>query len=1062
MVDVPRRPGVPAAVKALVPHATSCLSVLALVAAVVLAPRPAGAQTVGRAHPDGVDVPGVSLPGVDAPPPGGAARMDGIVGGFGYGVAYRPPGLDFRIAETDHFDVIYPARTVETAGRMAAVLEDTYASTDSLVSGGGDLRMPVVVTDYTDAANGLVSSLPFRQELYAPHPTSGFAAQFSSWPRAVAPHELTHALHADMGSGVGVGGAVGLLSPDYERTVHLFAPRGWLEGIAVYRESRLEAGAGRLNAPIAAMKVRAAMGSDDPWGAAEALRTPRYEWPSDRMYVAGGAFVKHLSGGAGGDSTASVFRDATRWFHRLPFLGFGTALWHATGERPSELGAAFVDSARAREARRLDALGPRSRPALVAGRAGVEHHRPYWTSDTTLVAYVRGYDVRPGFYRVDARTGSRERVATESIVRGERYTLGPDTSALHFARQHVHPVAEARTTARPHRLDLATGAAPRTATAGGIFAVARAEDGTLWAARFDGSSSRLGVVGGDGRFRPLTPADARLRVKQIAPRPGGGAVAVLANRQGRQQVFRVQRDESGAVRLRPWVGAGTVYDLSWGPEGRYLLFAADGSGVANVYAHDTQTGTTRRLTNVAYGAFDPALSPDGRTLAYVRYQDERYDLVRTPFAPETGKTVARTASRNEARDGRRGGAREGPREGSRTGVRDGREGPPATAGTKKAGTEGAGTEGAGTEGAGSGTAEEATAADPAGGLAATSRPYRAWRHLSPRGVFPVVRDVGLDEIGEDDGFDLGPGIGATVVGADPLKSWSYRATAYGQAGRPWGSASVATGLVAVRPRLSVFNRPEAFAGGALEERGAALSVRETLVLQNNVHVSYLGARLRGEGRQTRRIDAGAAPLTDFRSRLTLEPSVVAGVGLQQNRRDLVPNTGVLAGLQAETDVAGALTGTPASRALFGFVDTYWPVLAAHNTGLRLGGRVLTQNTTSIFNASGFVPRGYRDVVEAAPGVGTAVRVDAEAIQPLWYVDNGTLLVPLYLEALYGYGFAQSQYRVDGGLRFGDRRASAGAGLGVRLRVFKVSFDLRLGLALRFDAPGERTVDVVGR
>ncbi|HET6923800.1 MAG TPA: BamA/TamA family outer membrane protein, partial [Anaeromyxobacteraceae bacterium] len=72
---------------------------------------------------------------------------------------------------------------------------------------------------------------------------------------------------------------------------------------------------------------------------------------------------------------------------------------------------------------------------------------------------------------------------------------------------------------------------------------------------------------------------------------------------------------------------------SWGPDGR-LYFASDRGGVYNVHAREAD-GRIRQVTNVETGAFEPQVSPDGRTLAFVSYSRAGYDLALVPLDPST-------------------------------------------------------------------------------------------------------------------------------------------------------------------------------------------------------------------------------------------------------------------------------------------------------------------------------------------------------------------------------------------------------------------------------------------
>jgi hypothetical protein len=69
------------------------------------------------------------------------------------------------------------------------------------------------------------------------------------------------------------------------------------------------------------------------------------------------------------------------------------------------------------------------------------------------------------------------------------------------------------------------------------------------------------------------------------------------------------------------------------PDGKWLLFHSDRSRVMNIYAWEVATGRLLQVTNVLTGAYQPAVSPDGKTLAYVGYTKDGFDLFAMPFDP---------------------------------------------------------------------------------------------------------------------------------------------------------------------------------------------------------------------------------------------------------------------------------------------------------------------------------------------------------------------------------------------------------------------------------------------
>jgi hypothetical protein len=943
-----------------------------------------------------------------------------------YQVTYRPPGAEYRTVQGKHFNLIYQKGTEDATRRIRRALRRSRAGTDSLVGlTPRPIDMPIVVDGFSDRSNGFVTPFPFKQEIEAPSIREDpLVARSSSWPALVGPHELVHAMHAEIDAGFGYGSVLRVFAPDAARASNLTAPRGLVEGIAVYRESRFEKGVGRLNAPLFTMKMRAAMLSDDPWSLTQMLEPPRYTQPFNRFYI-GGAHAFQTWAERGDTTSTAFFREAAALHNRFPFLGFGVGLWTGLGEWPGGIDETLRTTLRTRYKRDLDRRSPFTDTETIAGRDGRNYRRPYWLDENTVVAYLHGYDVRRGFYRINVETGERSLIRVQSITEDYTYSLGRDTSALYASRYVPDPWVPTQDVAEVERVDLETGTATQLTEEGRAFAPVEAPSGAIWAVQNDGSFSQWATLK-ETRLRPLTHFE-RTRFKQIAPSPDGHRVAVLLNVDGTQRLYRIDHRRREAVRLRPWLGLkdAIIYDVSWGPEGRYLLFSADLGGVANVYAFDTRTNDVLRLTNVPFGALEPALSPDRTSVAFVEYQHERHELVRIPFRPNAAPTVDPSRVILGA---------ESPR-------------PP--------------------------TREIASAPTDTIGFE-DSRPYESWRHLSPRMVYPVL-NYDLDEADRPEGGrfeELGVGVGVGVAGNDPLGRWQYRGTAFWQDGRLWGSATVRSGRWLLRPSLTVFNTPETIpatvrtdqgprpARVGFEERGVSVGTRLPIRLRSNVYQSVAAFALGAEYRQTRffgdTIEAiqqrGASGRTRWRDRVTLSPQAVLGYRVQQNPRDLVPNQGLI--LRSSAEVDAWTDGVAASRALLSEADLYLPLALRSHTGVRIGVGVLTQNAGSVVGTDAFVPRGYEDL---SLGAGSFLRLGAEVTQPLWYVDDGSTLVPIYVKALYGYGFGQTLTPVG---EAGSFRSSVGGGIGVQFRLFYLlDIDLQFGAAYRLE-PGD--ADLVWR
>lgn len=914
-------------------------------------------------------------------------------------VLYRPSSAQYRFWDGEKFDLVYQDGTGDMARRTRQALQSAWPQVDSLVGPvSPSFDTPVVVTGYTDLGGGRVRAFPFYQEVDAvSSKSSELVARSSTWPALVAPHELVHSAHVDVDAGIGVGGLVRPFAPDWARGLNAAYPPGVGEGAAVYLESSIEDEAGRLHSPFFTMKMKAAMLSDDPWSLTQMLSAPAYTRPRDRYYIGGAHTFQYLA--ERGDTTSTeFFHDAVTWQNRLPFLGFGLWLGVGADQFPHRIGSEVQRHLQELYASELDSRRPFTPLTRVAADDGLYHRRPYWIDEETLVAYVSGYDVRAGFYKIDARTGQRSPLRIQTLMEDRRYSIGRDTSALYASRYVPNPWAPSQRIAEIERIDLQSGDATRLTRKGRAGAPVEGPE-QIHAVKYDGPFTRWGVVQGDS-VRSRTSAHPST-IREIAPAPGEGPIAVLKNVNGDQRLYRSEGIDRGEPQMKPWIGLddAVIYDMSWGPEGRYLLFSADHPEAPNIFAFDRTTDRVLQLATVPFGAREPTLSPDGSTLAFVNYDDEQYDLVRMPFRPDSATVLPDSVVTL-------GGPAPSPPGASDPSVADNQ-----------------------------------------------SEPYSAWRHLGPDAIYPTLRDSPLewDEYVGENAAPLAPGL--TISGADPLRQWAYRGFLFWQDGRVWGEARVESGRFLLRPSISTYNRPvvaSSDSSSGLEERGVGVGVRLPITLRSNVYQTALQFGFETQLRQTRKYQGGLTGVSPYGPRLTLKPRMGLRYRLQRNPRDVIPNTGVSLVVEGTVDPWMEKRHdnmTERRQALRAQANLYLPFLRRWNTGLRLGARVLAQNQVS-YDPLVVLPRGYGEL----PGsrAGTFLRLGGEVIQPLWYIDDGMTLLPLYFEALSVYGFGQTLGRVSVSEWEGTKR-SVGGGVALDTRLFyRLSLRLRVGLAYRIE------------
>lgn len=160
-----------------------------------------------------------------------------------------------------------------------------------------------------------------------------------------------------------------------------------------------------------------------------------------------------------------------------------------------------------------------------------------------------------------------------------------------------------------------------------------ARRGGIWVVPVEGGTpQQLSPFGS----RPCWSPDGRLVAFQAAPytEPNGGAFEMF----GPSSLWVVPAT-GGVPRqvTRPWEPAGGHVRPSWFPDSRHLLFASQDMRTTRLYRVDTENGDTTLLLDGGTRVLDPTLSPDGRTIYYVRMADH-FDLWRLDLTPQ--RTVA--------------------------------------------------------------------------------------------------------------------------------------------------------------------------------------------------------------------------------------------------------------------------------------------------------------------------------------------------------------------------------------------------------------------------------------
>lgn len=539
--------------------------------------------------------------------------------------------FNFRVLETEHFDVYYYPEEQLAATDAARMAERSYARLSRVLRHQFRERKPIILyashshfqqTNTTpgevgEGTGGFTDFLKHRNVM----PLTGSYADIAH----VLQHEMVHQFQYDIWSGGRAGGGL-------QTIIAVNPPLWFVEGMAEYLSI------GPVD-PNTAMWLRDAAAE----GKLPTIRQLESD-PTIFPYRFGHAILSYI-GARWGDEAIGAILSASRSgslegaFRRVIGLDF------------IQLGDQWRD---ATQKQYLPQLGPQAKardvatPVLTEEQSdGTLHLAPALSPDGTRVAYYSEKD----FYFVDLYLA--EVPSGKVLNRLLESTWSSDYETFRFINSSAAWSADGRFLAvaakRGPRDDILVIDPERNKVVrrirvdlDGVTTPSWSPDGQrLVFTGYVGGLSDLFVIDADGgNLQRLT--NDRYADLHPAWSPDGRTIAFTTDR-GPDTDFEVLRIgnfklatydlASGRITVLPGMDQGKNADPQWAPDGRSLAYVSDRTGVSNVFLHDLDTGENYQLTDLFTGAqgitpLSPSISwaTGADRLAFVYFEQGDYDV----------------------------------------------------------------------------------------------------------------------------------------------------------------------------------------------------------------------------------------------------------------------------------------------------------------------------------------------------------------------------------------------------------------------------------------------------
>jgi len=570
----------------------------------------------------------------------------------------------------------------ELAQQVADVAEETYQQVNAQL-GSPDKhhhlqKIAIIMEDFSDYALGSASSFPHRViriSLTAPTAKS-FDMKFISWLKMVIAHEYTHIAHFEMTAGptTALRALFGqILVPN------ALQPMWSIEGLAIYNETKFTAGGRGIDSRYDMYLRMAAL--EDKFNTLDQINGYYLtSWPDGTApYIYGQSLIHFIAQKYGEEKVITM----SEIFCKYPYLGFNYAVKKAIGMNLNELYQTWKDYLK--EKYQFQAQKILSQKKLTPSQQLTKYNYwvdyPRWISTPApdgddggkIAVRISTPNSYPSIQIIDPlspslpfapRSTENQAPQTQPLIKrvygsGSSFDIAADGSKIIYAK--LNDYAQFYKFYDLYLFDLETGKETRLSE--GL----RARDPS-WSPDPDPDNLQIvAVINQSGTnnlalinltspspspsssinenqptYKPITKEDIvyltdfRYGTQLYQPSWSlkGNMIAFSAWRQGYQDIYilnlepdNLSTNNIGNSTLQP-IFCDKSIDLSpcWSPDGKYLFFTSDRTGIYNIFAFSLLNKKLYQVTNVLGGAFQPAISPDGTQIAFISYHTTGYEL----------------------------------------------------------------------------------------------------------------------------------------------------------------------------------------------------------------------------------------------------------------------------------------------------------------------------------------------------------------------------------------------------------------------------------------------------
>jgi hypothetical protein len=545
------------------------------------------------------------------------------------------PHLKWRQTNTDNFRIIFPTGFETQAQRMANTLE--HIRTPEAKSLGVEPRkISVILQNQTTNSNGFVSITPRRSEFFTmPSQNYNFTGNLD-WLDLLATHEYRHMVqfqHANRGFNrvlYYLFGANTLAAMSY-----IAVPQWFWEGDAVATETAFTA-SGRGRIPNFDLLFRTNLQEGRVFNYnKQYLRSYKNNIPDH--YVLGYQMVSYLRKKT---NNAEVWENITRRAWSAPIIPFtfSSAIKKETGLYVKDLYKEMAVELQKewKEQQKQITITPFESIHVRNAKAYTDYRYPHEFANGSVLALKSGIgDIEQ---LVILSQGKEKRITTPGVM-NQTGMLSVAANRIVWNEYRYDLRWRMKTYSVIVGYDIKEHRRKFISSNSRYASAALSPDGSKVASIETGTDYQTRLVVIDYETGAVLKKFENVSNDFISmPRwkeNGNEIVALSTNQRGKAITqFDFKTGQSKAV--TPFTDENIGYPV---PYQKYILFNSPSNGIDNIYAIDTSTGQKYQITSSRYGAYNPSVSLDGKSVYYNEQGRDGLDVVKINFDPSSWKPI---------------------------------------------------------------------------------------------------------------------------------------------------------------------------------------------------------------------------------------------------------------------------------------------------------------------------------------------------------------------------------------------------------------------------------------